>query len=329
MIETTILGAGVMGLAIATELAARGIKPRIIDPAGKPGAHACSWRAGGMLAPYCEAESAEPVVLRLGLDAADWWQAQGAEVIRRGTLVLAPSRDRAELDRFARLTQAHAPVGADEIAALEPELQGRFSRGLFFSTEAHLNPRAALLTLRDRLAEQGITIEPEGTPTNPTTGLTIDARGFSARDQLSDLRGVRGEMLVLRCPEVNLTRTIRLLHPRIPLYVVCRGDGIYMIGATMLESGGKYRVTARSAVEMLNAAYALHPGFAEAEILELGSDTRPAFPDNLPRLRRRGNTLYANGLYRHGYLLAPALARMTADYLTTGQKPEFMDEDHT
>ena len=94
MIETTILGAGVMGLAIATELAARGIKPRIIDPAGKPGAHACSWRAGGMLAPYCEAESAEPVVLRLGLDAADWWQAQGAEVIRRGTLVLAPSRDR-------------------------------------------------------------------------------------------------------------------------------------------------------------------------------------------------------------------------------------------
>ncbi|WP_374633075.1 FAD-dependent oxidoreductase [Paracoccus sp. (in: a-proteobacteria)] len=329
MIETTILGAGVMGLAIATELAARGIKPRIIDPAGKPGAHACSWRAGGMLAPYCEAESAEPVVLRLGLDAADWWQAQGAEVIRRGTLVLAPSRDRSELDRFARLTQAHAAVDAAEIAALEPELDGRFSRGLFFSTEAHLNPRAALLTLRDRLAEQGITIEPEGTPTNPTTGLTIDARGFSARDQLSDLRGVRGEMLVLRCPEVNLTRTIRLLHPRIPLYVVCRGDGIYMIGATMLESGGKYRVTARSAVEMLNAAYALHPGFAEAEILELGSDTRPAFPDNLPRLRRRGNTLYANGLYRHGYLLAPALARMTADYLTTGQKPEFMDEDHT
>ncbi len=318
-----------MGLAIATELAARGIKPRIIDPAGKPGAHACSWRAGGMLAPYCEAESAEPVVLRLGLDAADWWQAQGAEVIRRGTLVLAPSRDRSELDRFARLTQAHAAVDAAEIAALEPELDGRFSRGLFFSTEAHLNPRAALLTLRDRLAEQGITIEPEGTPTNPTTGLTIDARGFSARDQLSDLRGVRGEMLVLRCPEVNLTRTIRLLHPRIPLYVVCRGDGIYMIGATMLESGGKYRVTARSAVEMLNAAYALHPGFAEAEILELGSDTRPAFPDNLPRLRRRGNTLYANGLYRHGYLLAPALARMTADYLTTGQKPEFMDEDHT
>ncbi|RCW83945.1 FAD-dependent oxidoreductase [Paracoccus lutimaris] len=324
MTETTILGAGVMGLAIATELTSRGIRPRIIDPAGKPGSHACSWRAGGMLAPYCEGESAEPVVLRLGRDAADWWQAQGTEVIRRGTLVLAPSRDRAELDRFARLTESHSALDAAGIAELEPELEGRFSRGLFYATEAHLNPRAALLTLRDRLAEQGIQIETEGTP----SGLVIDARGYAARDQLPDLRGVRGEMLVLRCPEVNLTRTVRLLHPRIPLYVVGRGDGIYMIGATMLETGGKYRVTARSAVEMLNAAYALHPGFAEAEILELGSDARPAFPDNLPRLRRRGSTLFANGLYRHGYLLAPALARMTADYLTTGKKPEFMDEDH-
>ncbi|WP_104493208.1 FAD-dependent oxidoreductase [Paracoccus denitrificans] len=324
MNQITILGSGVMGLCIATELAARGIAPRIIDPAGKPGSQACSWRAGGMLAPYCEAESAEPVVLRLGVDAADWWQANGAEVVRRGTLVLAPSRDRTELDRFARLTEAHQPVAAEEIAALEPELAGRFPRGLHFATEAHLNPRAALLALRDRLEERGIRIETEGNP----TGMVVDARGLAARDELHDLRGVRGEMLVIRCPEVTLTRTVRLLHPRIPLYVVPRGEGVYMIGATMLETGGKYRVTARSAVEMLSAAYALHPGFAEAEILELGSDARPAFPDNLPRLRRRGGTLYANGLYRHGYLLAPAVARMATDYLVEGRKPEFMDEDH-
>ena len=324
MTEITILGAGVMGLCIATELAGRGVIARIIDPAGRPGSHACSWRAGGMLAPWCEAESAEPVVVRLGAGAADWWESHGAEVTRRGTLVLAPSRDRADLDRFARMTQAHRPLDAEAIAALEPELQGRFPRGLFFESEAHLNPRAALMALRDGLAGRGLTIETAGEP----SGLTVDARGLAARDTLSDLRGVRGEMLVIRCPEVALTRTVRLLHPRIPLYVVPRGDGVYMIGATMLESGGKHRVTARSAVEMLSAAYALHPGFAEAEILELGADARPAFPDNLPRLRRRGNTLFANGLYRHGYLLAPAVARMAADYLLDGQTPEFMDEDH-
>lgn len=324
MTKVTILGAGVMGLSIATELASRGILPRIIDPNGAPGPHGCSWWAGGMLAPYCEEESADPTVVRLGLDAADWWAAHGATIHHSGTLVLALSRDHAELDRFARLTREHRLVNADQITALEPELQGRMRRGLFYETESHLTPRQALSALRDNLAAKGIAIETAGTP----TGLVVDARGLAARDALPDLRGVRGEMLVIRCPEVTLTRTIRLLHPRIPLYVVPRGDGIYMLGATMLESGAKSRVTARAAVEILSSAYALHPAFAEAEILELGADARPAFPDNLPRLRRRGGTLYANGLYRHGYLLAPAVARMAADHIENGHIPELMDE-HT
>lgn len=313
-----------MGLSIATELVERGMRPRLIDPAGPPGPHGCSWWAGGMLAPWCEGESAEPAVVRLGLDAADWWGRHGAQITHRGTLVVAMGRDRAELDRFARMTQGHRTVSAAEIAALEPGLGDRIPRGLFYESESHLNPRQALGALRDRLAAQGIKIERDAT----RSGNVIDARGLAARDALPDLRGVRGEMLVIRCPEVELTRTIRLLHPRIPLYLVPRGQGTYMIGATMLETGTKRHVTARSAVEMLSAAYALHPGFAEAEILELGADARPAFPDNLPRLRRRGNTLFANGLYRHGYLLAPAVARMAADYLLNGQIPEFMDEDH-
>jgi glycine oxidase len=126
---------------------------------------------------------------------------------------------------------------------------------------------------------------------------------------------------------LTLSRPVRLLHPRIPLYVVPRGDGVYMIGATMLESEDRSRITARSLLEMLSAAYALHPAFGEAEVLEVGVDARPAFPDNLPRIRRRGSTIYLNGLYRHGFLLAPALARMAADLALVGQKPEVMDED--
>lgn len=324
MSQITILGAGVLGLAIASELADRGQRPHIIDPCGGPGPHGCSWWAGGMLAPHCESESAEPAVVRLGMEAAGWWAAHGAEITHRGTLVLATSRDRSELDRFARMTTAHRAVSAAEIAALEPDLGDRLPRGLFYETESHLSPRQALLALRDRLAAQGIEISRDGTP----QGVIVDARGLAARDSLPDLRGVRGEMMVIRCPEVTLTRTVRLLHPRIPIYLVPRGHGIYMLGATMLESGAKSHVTARAAVELLSAAYALHPGFAEAEILELGADARPAFPDNLPRLRRRGDRLYANGLYRHGYLLAPAVARMAADHLLDGLIPEFMDEDH-
>jgi glycine oxidase len=100
-----------------------------------------------------------------------------------------------------------------------------------------------------------------------------------------------------------------------------------MLGATMIEATERDRITARSMLELLSAAYALHPAFGEAEILEIGVDARPAFADNLPRIRKRGGVIYANGLYRHGFLLAPALARMTADYLFDGTRPEVMDED--
>jgi glycine oxidase len=78
----------------------------------------------------------------------------------------------------------------------------------------------------------------------------------------------------------------------------------------------------RSAVELLGAAYALHPAFGEAEIVELGADLRPAFANNLPDVRRSGHVLHANGLFRHGFLLAPALARRTAEAVLSMLQPE-------
>ncbi|MFE3835885.1 FAD-dependent oxidoreductase [Pseudogemmobacter sonorensis] len=319
-----ILGAGVMGLALATELTARGQQVELVDPRPVPGPHGCSWWAGGMLAPHCEAESAEEPVERLGLQAIDWWDRHAGGVTRRGTLVLALSRDRAELARFARRSRGHRALDAEGIAALEPDLAGRFASCLFYAEEAHLTPRRALAELRRRLEAQGVPFHDAPPQTMPET--VIDARGFSARDTLPDLRGVRGEMLVLRSDEVTLTRPVRLLHPRIPLYVVPRGDGIFMLGATMIESDRRGAITARSVLELLSAAYALHPAFGEAEVLETGADLRPAFADNLPRLRRSGGRLHANGLYRHGFLLSPAVARMAADHLECGTIPEFMDE---
>ena len=81
-------------------------------------------------------------------------------------------------------------------------------------------------------------------------------------------------------------------------------------------------VTVRAALELLGAAYALHPAFAEAEIVEAGAGVRPAFPDNVPRIVVRGRTLHVNGLYRHGFLMAPALAVRVAEYLETGAMDE-------
>lgn len=321
-----VIGAGVAGLSVAAELAARGAPVRILDRNGPPGPHHCSWWAGGMLAPFCEFENAEEPVLRLGRAAVDWWAAMGAEVTRRGTLVVAPTRDRNELRRFARRTEGFREVTAGEIAALEPDLGDRFPSGLYFEDEAHLSPRDALAALTRFLSGRGVEIERAEAPADHP-GPVVDARGLAAADMLPDLRGVKGEMLVLHAPDIALTRPIRLLHPRIPLYIVPRGGGVCMLGATMIEAAASPRITVRATLEMLSAAYALHPGFGEAEVLETGVDARPAFPDNLPRIRRAGGRLHVNGLHRHGYLLAPALARQAADHLLDGAAPEFMREE--
>jgi glycine oxidase len=76
----------------------------------------------------------------------------------------------------------------------------------------------------------------------------------------------------------------------------------------------------RSALELLTAAYALHPAFAEARIVEFGAGLRPAFPDNLPRIQVSGEKIAVNGLYRHGFLLAPALAELTLNYVLHGAR---------
>lgn len=322
MTRWSIIGAGVAGLAVATEMVARGAKVQLFDPAGPPGPHGCSWWAGGMLAPWCEYENAEEPVLRLGQQAITWW-GDKTKLTRRGTLVVASRRDLPDLRRFARRTNGFQEVGA-EIPQLEPDLHG-FSKGLLFEAEAHLDPRQALHDLYTALLEKDVPFHRAPAPQD--LDHIIDCRGLSARDALPDLRGVKGEMLVIRCPDVTLTRPVRLLHPRTPLYIVPRGDGVYMLGATMIESEDSTRITARSMLELLSAAYALNPAFGEAEVLEIGVDLRPAFPDNLPRIRRFGHRIYANGLYRHGYLLAPALAQGVADLALNNTHSEMVDED--
>jgi glycine oxidase len=306
----------------------RGATVTLVDRHADLGPHACSWWAGGMLAPFCEGESAEEPVVRLGQESANWWDAKTQAVHRCGTLVVSPARDKADLVRFGRRTTGYREVTGAEIAALEPDLGQRFAKGLFFKDEAHLAPRTALAQLRASLVADGAAFVQEDA--NPEAhakhGLTVDCRGFQAKDRLADLRGVKGEMLVLSCPDVTLHRPIRMLHPRVPLYIVPRGDGIFMLGATMIEGRAGGHVTARALLELLSAAYALNPAFGEAEVLEIGVDSRPAFPDNLPRIRRNGNLIRANGLFRHGFLLAPSLARMVADVVFDNTTPEVMDE---
>ena len=131
---------------------------------------------------------------------------------------------------------------------------------------------------------------------------------MAATSSLKNLRAVRGEMLIFECHEVNFLRPIRLLHPRFPCYLVPRANGRFMVGATMVESNDDSPISARALIEMLSSVYAIHPAFAEARIVETGTGCRPSFPDNIPQIIEQDGKFYINGMYRHGFLLAPVLA---------------------
>lgn len=138
----------------------------------------------------------------------------------------------------------------------------------------------------------------------------FDARGEDPSKHatpISDVRGVRGEVIWLHAPAHGLSRPVRLLHPRHRVYVVPRAPDRVLVGASEIESEDRSPASLRSVVELLAAAHSVVPALAEARILRLDVNLRPALPDNAPRIEHAPGLLRINGLFRHGWLLAPAL----------------------
>ena len=325
MTSVHIIGSGISGLTCALVLQQAGCAVTLTTASNGPDQSCCSWWAGGMLAPFCEQESAEPLIGKLGAESMAFWQGLSKttelEYHANGTLVVAPARDNALMRSFEKLTTQSQRVDHTQLMELEQDL-GHFQSGLFYQDEAHIEPRLAVNVLWQELKRLGVTLNTEQFLSNQELQESanrfdwqVDCRGLTANDVLTDLRGVKGEMLHIHSTEVHLRRPIRLLHPRYPLYIVPRPGNQFMVGATMIEANSSKKPTVRSTLELLSAAYAVHPAFAEAEIIEIGVDARPAFDDNLPKIRRYGNHVYVNGFYRHGYLGAPAVARRVADII--------------
>ena len=182
--------------------------------------------------------------------------------------MVAPERDRAELMQFSRRTSHFVTLDRAGLAALEPDLAENFSTALFFEEEAHLEPRSALAALAQKLAaEPNVTLHygvDAGTlPDN--CDWVLDCRGYAAKPDLSGLRGVKGEMMIVRS-NGRKTRPAGAHAPSAPSGLCgASRHGTFMVGATMIENEERARVTARSMVELVNSAFAIHPAFGEAE----------------------------------------------------------------
>ena len=192
-----VIGAGILGLWQAYTQARAGYSVRLIEESSEPFARAASRWAGAMIAPECEAEGAPTSVRDLGRDGLRIWREAYPGIICNGTLVVALARDAADLARFARLTERHETVGAARLGELEPMLGGRFERGLYFSSEAHLDAREALEWLLGEVRLLGAEIVFNSLGEEAPADITIDCRGIGARKDLPSLRGVRGERVLI------------------------------------------------------------------------------------------------------------------------------------
>jgi len=318
--KINVVGAGILGLWQAYKLAQDGFQVALYEKSAVPFEASSSRLAGAMLAPFCEAEASEQHLIPHAQRSLELWCQSPFSVSRNGTLIVAPPRDRAELNAFEKRTLGHQRLGVDEICQLEPVFEGRFQYALFYKDEAHLAPRLVMHALLEALRELSVEMHFGFDGQRSSADIEIDTRGMGAKGTLANLRPVRGEMAVVKINDFSLSRPVRLLHPRMPCYIVPWPEQQFMIGASVIESDDSGPVSVRSALELLGAAFAVHPGFGEAKILELSAGARPSLPDNIPKIFIDGTNIIVNGAYRHGFLLAPLLALHVSSYIKGGER---------
>jgi glycine oxidase len=341
-----IAGAGVLGRLLAWRLSNAGHVVTVFDPAPGPearsdGRGAAGFTAAGMLSPLAELDNAGPEVAALGWRSIELWRAHTAQlgatgcaspthmplVFRTlGSLLLAHGSDLGAAQRvLARLNSSHnlgtdmpGPQALDRaaLAALEPAVNTALHAWLL-PGEGQLLPLQLLPALcaaapsadwRWNTAVSSVHAGELQTGDGQRHGfdLAIDVRGTGARPALP-VRGVRGELVWLHAPGVPLQRPLRLLHPRHRVYIVPRPGDRIVVGASEIESEDRSAVSLKSAVELMAAAHSVMPELAEARIEHLETNLRPALPDNQPLTHIEPGLLRINGLFRHGWLLAPAL----------------------
>ncbi len=332
--SVAIVGASLFGRLLAWRLARLKHRVTLFDSGTPELPNSPAYIAAGMVAPWCESIEATPEVIRLGHISLKLWP-QWLDELRQnsgeprvfstqGTYVVAHPLDSADWQHFVNEVRAHrffqhAQVGdilnADTLTQRVPDLAD-FNQALYLPDEIAIDNRSLLHCLMRALQRMQV-IWHSNVLLSITDILNLssrfdhvfDCRGLGAKDVLSTLRGVRGEVLRVHCPHVQLSQVVRLIHPRYQLYIAPRDNHEFVIGATSIESESMSHISVRSSMELMSALVTVSPHFFEASVLEANSHCRPALPNHNPLLEQNTtctNLWHINGLYRHGFMLSPA-----------------------
>lgn len=339
-----IIGSGLIGRLTGWRLIQAGHAVTILSSDDKVGTDSAGFIAASMIAPFTEAVTSDRSIRDLGIQSQALWDKWLPELDKpvfypkSGTLVVAHQGDKAELERYQQRAEYileakdYQQLDRQQLQYLSSELAENFQSALFFAEESCLDNRHFYQQIAEFLTQhadwrsiariESISVETLENVCQQTLGHSvekftsvIDCRGNGSQTDMQDLRGVRGEVLRVYAPEVNLKQCVRLMHPRYPIYLAPRPDHQYVIGATVIESADRSPVSVRSAMELLSALYSIHKGFAEARIIEMRAHCRPALPDHLPVIRQQPWGYQLNGFYRHGYLLGPVMVEQLVSTL--------------
>jgi len=266
---------------------------------------------------------------------------------QRGTIITAHPQDMPELEHFIKMLKHKVEkakeielLNSKEIEEIEPQLSNH-RQAFYLKDEGHIDSQRFIAfsttyldsmpnitwidnTHIDKLEAGKVFYNGK----EESYDWVFDARGLGAKEYFSDLRGVRGEVIWLEANDIDISRPTRLLHPRYKIYIAPRENGCegieleyckdckiaqttgskrYIVGASEIESEDMSDISVRSTLELLSAVFTVHPNFGEARVVNTETNCRPAFKDNLPRIENSDKITRINGLYRHGYLLAPAI----------------------
>jgi glycine oxidase len=341
-VRITVVGAGVVGCAVAYELASRGARVEILDP--RPPGRGATGASAGILAPLVEGHS--PSLLRLGRCSVALWDdfirrirsdsGQHVEYERSGTLHVAlNAAQAAELSTLARGLETadvpHTLFDSRDTATLEPALTDRATMALLVPAHGFVGPAPLIDALVRAAVMRGVSIvQSRVTDIDAIAAdaIVIAAGSWSAEFVNASppfVKPVRGQLLALSMDERPATRVVWGTD----CYIVPWSDGTVLVGATVEDVGFDERTTTAGLRGLLNAAVDLMPALEHAQFREARAGLRPKTADELPAIGRSStmpHVFYATGHYRNGVLLAPLTASLIADLVLDGrERPELAD----